>query len=51
MDELEEELEAMTDEINEELIKINDRLKETALAAQSKEKYEFALKKGKIYLE
>lgn len=47
---MEEEIRNIKKQINEELIKVNDSLKEVALFADDKFKYEICVQKARKYL-
>ena len=43
-------IQGMKDEINDELIKVNGSIKDVAIYAEDKEKYEICVKKARGYL-
>lgn len=47
---MEKEIAAMREEIEDELIRVNKSLKDVAIYAEDKERYEYCVKKGRAYL-
>lgn len=47
---MERKIAELREEIDEELIRVNKSLKDVALYAEDKEKYEYCVKKGRAYL-
>lgn len=47
---MERKIAEMKDEIEDELIRVNKSLKDVALYAEDKDKYEYCVKKGRAYL-
>ena len=48
--EMESEIEELRGSIDEELVKVNKSLKDVALYAEDKDRYEYCVKKGRAYL-